>query len=510
MGVIYKLKSEVKEAIITEKKNNPHLSCRKLIDVIEIKYKVKVSKSSVNSLIREAGLSLPVGRRGIKVKEKPAQIPPIPMQPSGRMDGMGGVFLKAADYLLGGTMLMAEMIRKKISKSGLELLAKTEYLVYKQLGPSHWLSLFLDQDITAADNLLYLNDLQQVINISRELSGIVKTIIYPVRVMKFTLTDNSVFYVDGEWHTIWSSPNTPLDFSTTLLSARKYIKKYFQENSPCLLFMAPPEDHPPEAFLNFISGMQRQEKKLYDVTLYGDKLEILETINLGQAQEYKFLFGLWPWQFSRDRVVKKIGEFKPFHFEPLNTTFHIADIEIVLTQHPANQSVTLKGVALKTDLNEKIRLVILSNNNQLSVEELTGLYLSHWPNLEECLNDFNRKIESFAYVTDNQPLSMGNLNLWDNPPVAVQDFFDGYLKVLDLHVKRFFLPASCQNEGFSTIKENFYALTATITQEQNTLLIRFITPAEYKFSAELEYACRRVNERQVVLKDNLRLWLSCG
>jgi hypothetical protein len=78
MGVTYKLRDEVKEFIIGEKKANPHLSCRGLEEHIEKKFQIKVSKSSINALIKEAGLSAPVGRRAKKRRAR-IVMPALPM-----------------------------------------------------------------------------------------------------------------------------------------------------------------------------------------------------------------------------------------------------------------------------------------------------------------------------------------------------------------------------------------------------------------------------------------------
>ncbi|MFA5411597.1 MAG: helix-turn-helix domain-containing protein [Candidatus Omnitrophota bacterium] len=63
MGVIYKLRSEVRDFILETKKSQPTLSCRTLASLASEKFKIPISKSSINAIIKEAGLSLSVGRR---------------------------------------------------------------------------------------------------------------------------------------------------------------------------------------------------------------------------------------------------------------------------------------------------------------------------------------------------------------------------------------------------------------------------------------------------------------
>ncbi|MFH1360166.1 MAG: hypothetical protein ABIJ41_03915 [Candidatus Omnitrophota bacterium] len=71
MGVIHKLKKEVVDFITEQKQANPQLSCRKLAELIQDKFFIKVSKSSVNAVIKEENLSSPVGRRPKKGRKTP-------------------------------------------------------------------------------------------------------------------------------------------------------------------------------------------------------------------------------------------------------------------------------------------------------------------------------------------------------------------------------------------------------------------------------------------------------
>ncbi|MCM8797132.1 MAG: helix-turn-helix domain-containing protein, partial [Candidatus Omnitrophica bacterium] len=66
MGVVYKLKKEITDYILELKRSQPHLSCRSISKIISERFNTTLSKSSVNSVIKKAGLSMPVGRRAKK------------------------------------------------------------------------------------------------------------------------------------------------------------------------------------------------------------------------------------------------------------------------------------------------------------------------------------------------------------------------------------------------------------------------------------------------------------
>lgn len=84
----YKLRPEIKQFIIERKKLDPKLSCRQMASVVEESFKIKLSKSLINNVIKDAKLSNVVGRQRIRGIE-----PKI-------VDNGGCIFLKAADLKL--------------------------------------------------------------------------------------------------------------------------------------------------------------------------------------------------------------------------------------------------------------------------------------------------------------------------------------------------------------------------------------------------------------------------
>ena len=68
MGVIHKLKREVVDFIVAYKTKEPDISCRRLVDTVQKKFDVKISKSSINAIIKDSSLSSPVGRRSVEKK----------------------------------------------------------------------------------------------------------------------------------------------------------------------------------------------------------------------------------------------------------------------------------------------------------------------------------------------------------------------------------------------------------------------------------------------------------
>jgi hypothetical protein len=257
-------------------------------------------------------------------------------------------------------------------------------------------------------------------------------------------------------------------------------------------------------------SLEAKDKSISQLTFYNNKFEEQEGFSLTQGRKYFYIFGLWPWQFIEYRKVKSMGEFKPYHCQAQNRDFCLAPIEIELTQPNTKELISLKGCALKTSLNEKTRLLILSNfpSEGTGPEEPLELYLNHWPNLEEGFQDFSRKIELSTYTANSQRFfSTQELNLSQLPAQELKVLLKAYLETLDLYIRLHFLPSDYENLGLSSTKERFYSLKVELKQQENRTLAIFKPPQGHPFLKDLEYLCRRMNEREIVFANGSRLWL---
>jgi len=84
MGVVHKLKEEVITFIIEQKRDHPKMSCRKLADLTSQTFETVISKSSVNTILKNHQLSNSVGRpSGSVAKSKKFKIPTVKKQQIG-------------------------------------------------------------------------------------------------------------------------------------------------------------------------------------------------------------------------------------------------------------------------------------------------------------------------------------------------------------------------------------------------------------------------------------------
>ncbi len=546
MGVIHKLKPEIKNWVLDKKKVTPNLSCRQVVVLLEKDLKVTASKSSINSIFKAAGLSMPIGRR-LEKKRRKIEAPLIPPQLAFKMGEMikliaapapaeksveapkqpslempteispkipletakepaveipaeisaevppeakptGPILLRAADYLIGGSYYISETIRSRLNVRDKDLLTKVENLIYAPEAG--------------------LKGLEGVNALTQDIGKKLSVILEETRCIEVHLAEGDIFYLDGQLHTLWSTPHIPYDFANTSRNIKSYISKCFYEDKPFILFMAPGYDTPTKELFNFILSLNSSGKKITRLILCGNKLEHLENIPLDQNKRRSFIFGLWPWQFIGHRKIKKIGEFTPFYFEAQSKNFYLLKIEVELTAPFANYPVILTGCALKTNPTEKTRLLILSNSSFSSPDELATLYLNRWPNLEEAFQDFSHKVELFTYTANSQRFfSAQGLELGEIASGAdIKEALNKYFKALDLYARWHFLPLGYEDQDFSLLKEQFYDLQIILKKQKDCHVVTFQLPPGYSSQKALEYLCRRLNEKEVTLDDCGRLW----
>ena len=243
----YKIKPEIRDFILKEARECPRLGCRKLAKLIQEKFGLEVSKSSISAILKEEGLNRPVGRRpsaspyqgeagrGLIVEEK---------CPPGVVPGLGCWFLKAAELCLGGLQAFsAESLEQK------------------------------------------------------EVLG-----------LKFILEDGASFFLDGATRGIWSKNHIPLEFSQGLSKSREYlVSAIIQDNFPLIGQSAPGFAAPTPAFLNFIAAFSGQNpaQAIKKIEFYDDEDKLIETLEPIPLKRHYFILGIWPWQYPDRSILEQ-------------------------------------------------------------------------------------------------------------------------------------------------------------------------------------------------------------
>jgi hypothetical protein len=194
---------------------------------------------------------------------------------------------------------------------------------------------------------------------------------------------------------------------------------------------------------------------------------------------------------------------------PLKKDYYLAEAKIELTQPGMNQSIALRSVVLKTNPAEKAKMLVVTNltAEQANAQEIADAYLSCWPYPQEAFEDYSRQVELFTYTANSQHFfSIDYLSPGQEVLSDIQGLFDYYLHALDLYLRWYFLPPGYENKDFLTTKSQFYDLKVRLKEENGYLQAIFELPSDYPFKRDLEYLCRKLNEREIELVPGKRAW----
>ena len=488
MGVVYKLKPEIKEFILREKELNPALSCRKFIPLIEKKFHIRLSKSHINSIIKSAGLSNRVGRTP-KLKRRI------------ELEGLGVFLLKIVENLIGGLDYLAKVT--KIELPYLEAFIYLYLFEQERIKDLRWQKI-IAEGFNSKKFFSYLNDLQNITIKEPYIKEDFFHLFKEVLGVKLTFLDGKSFYIDGNFFSLWSSLNIPWDFSVTYNEIKTYIDNFIQKPY-LILFTSPGYEIIPQEWFEFLLRLSYANNKIQKFTLLDLQAKEIETFYLEEPQNPLVILGLWPWQYAQSRKIEQLNDFIPFYFEGLKKEFLIAEARVILTQASINKAVKLRGIILKSKQESQIELFILTNILENSLPQITNLYLNAWPNLKEGFSDFSKRIEFFTYHIDAHKVIPKEALIFacENP---LTFFLKEYLFFLDKFLRWYFFPLEYRRLDFQVMKENFYNLKGKIKREKGSLYLIFNPPQDFSYLKDLKVACGRINERKIFLEKR-RVWL---
>ena len=426
----------------------------------------------------------------------------------------GAIFLKAVDYLTAGSKQINEIICKRTGDHPENFIALTEAVIFRSLfGPGKddlaLLCSLVGQNIAQEKLDNYYSQIKQIRSLGPEIIKIILNVFTEARGVKVYFIDESVVYLDGQLRTTWPTLYLPYNFASTVYDLKHNLNKFSVEAQPLVLLSAPGYDMPTKEFFNLLLNIGSANRGPDVLVPYGNKLEEFESLSLDHKKNYSLIFGLWPWQFPASRKIKKIGDFNLEQMEDIGKDLYLAEVELDLLQPAIDQSITLKGCAVKTEAQGKIRLIILnSDRSPVNLKKLARTYLGHWPNLEEGFQDFSRKVEVFTYTGSTQKIfSAERLGLsLEDTSLELEEIFVKYIEILDAYLRWHFLPAGYSEKEFSFTKECFYRVPAKLVTRQGRVTAQMQINSTQPSLNDLEYLMRRLNERQINLGNGKTLY----
>ena len=566
MGVTYKFTDDLVAFVIEQKRQDPGLSCRKLAGIVQKEFQIKASKSAINTILKGSRLSSPIGRRprsfaknkkfeiptqkkskifgkeytppvikkvppaaahpaaGKKPVEPPRQFQPAIKKPASiaasseiLCDGMGAVFLKAAEWELGISRTVGNVLKDYVAGfSPEDICAASQVLIFlpvfgfqrpedlaRYSGQGLWLLNGLSTKFDYRSLVKILQYVHDQSIASLKISNEIHQALSEIAQIKIILEDGAGYSIDGEFVTLLPN-NVQSGTYTTQHKILSNLSKCLIHNlSPLILNHAPGETCLSKEFYELAASFENTEhKKIISVSLFDRTGQEMASFDMIPSMRRVFVTALWPRQREFDLLaggmeqpdreiylaeINKRFVFKVLNSSRIKNVFPRENIRGFWVQGPDASGKERQAAVLTNALEHAMP-------DQSVVEH----YIKRWPNIIPFLDE--------TPAPQGQPAESAEAS--PGPaPADIRSAVEDILKVLNTHCLNHFFPLSRVNGEAGTMASRFFALPGYWRQTPAETKVRINSPDNAAARMELVYAVHRLNEREVLDPQGRRLWV---
>ena len=559
MGVVYKIKPHILEFIVQSKKSDPALSCRRFVELVHKEFQVKLSKSSVNSILYGHGLSSPIGRRGptkrvarkkyeipLEKKEaiffsKPAassalpatpkidtginvqseisppqsapirlDIKKIPASPLGiPCDALGSFFLKAAQWDLTGGSVLGPIFQKYISGADVNILHKAaETFLY---APIFGFSDLDNIDGQNAKNFWMVNEIASPLN-SRDLGALLDQIpswqdvamnlsiqfsplTTELSYYKLFLEDKTELFVDTQMTSVWSV--APTSLTTPMNKAINTVTHQIIGNVQSAVFCTMPKES--AHFSDLLSAFNNSPgKRIREIGLYDPNHVEMSRYPAINDKKRIFIGGLGPW-FPAFQELLNLGtkvDWQEITVMPLFPNLYYKELSYIIKY----QNVTTMSFSCRVffvqNQTQTIETVIITN---ATADELTAAQAiqAYFRRWPNLKAGFNLcSFQDGNFVKTQGGLDSVEIFMGIETKETVRE---AILKLFNNYVQRRFFPALLPILDLNQMISAVYRLPGILYFGQDYIKIHLQLPSDHSFPQDvLKSAILRLHENQIL------------
>ena len=563
MGVVHKLKDEIIQFIVDRKKNDPKLSCRSLVGIVEDAFGCSLSKSSISKILKKADprsedgrpskkevpkFSIPKERKqhifpeekyDFLPEERPAQeeekqpeivqsekiVVSKPSAIGGILcDGMGAIFLKAAQHLISDRPILAQALRKAISGGGLmsmDVLADLLLLgpVFgvediKELGKYHKNGLWAINGLT--EKVVFSHDFKDIEGkIDMDQLGMDFSIqwaesFWEADGARIVLEDNSDFFIDAQMTSVFNE-NVQKVFTLPLKQTISELSNQVINNVQTAVFCAIDPFAEKEAFMSLVSSFNEEKgKRFKNVVVVDRNGEEITSFPPFFDKKRNFIAGVYlkPQDLVRYNLVQGPGAGVVRFLSDQPDVFYRT---AVWNYSQDGFKAVLSAFLLSHGPNEAPFMMIVSNGSlqDLSPKETIIRYFQRWPHADQGFNLFCfERILGQITPSERQDVFSKNCHILCEEHdfscirpegfTALEELLDFCRQSLHFYCQRLFFPALFNNVDLSQMISSVYNIPGYIKAENKDLWIELSLDEKSKvWHQELEFAILRVNELPV-------------
>ena len=475
MSRISKISLDVRKYVLSRKRKNSNLGCRIIADEAANKFKITISKSSVNAIIKGARLSSPVGRNVTSI-----------YRPSGEADGAGYAFLLAANHILGFSRILATILRKLAPTSRIKfdtleaiseawIMARAVYNV-----PLSKIENYSKNDLwfivgrKVNKGLLkrYIEIIKFTQLFGNKLVSEILHVMQDVHYLKIYLADNTFYLLDGQLKSVWKDAKIPIDFCTTIDIANSYVNYMIFGQEPFVVFNAFPETMLGEEISDFIFSIDgsSSQKRIRKIELVSPQGVIIKEVPFVIPGRRSFIIGVWPWQYKFIANLEKQKAVSKIFVEATGQEFCFIEEKVKFVQHAQSIDVMLRLIVIKATSDGPALFGIFTNLDAETwpAARVVKRYLRQCPDVVVGHKLFLKAVKEPVYleefISSEKLLAQAKKINDANDPDA---WFLIIVEILNDFVKRSFFPTACSSWSLLKMRELFYKQRGIIKRDMS-------------------------------------------
>lgn len=383
-----KIDARLKKLVLNQHKNNPGLGVRKLADLLEKKYGVSLSKSSVHSVLQAKGAKFKKGRKEAKLVYEKKSIPEAGLLLLRCIDSQIGFFEHISNELnIYTPKLKKELLKKFIILTSLASLSveKLDIVVCKK----SYLRLAGLYKFPAK-KFNYFKQLIKRYQPSVELKPLEKNLIL-IAGVKIIFRDGSYIFSDPKLTTLWDNLPQIDYFFASFKSCKERIVRMLEQR--CLVFAYTKS-------FDYLSDLvfklnKSKESQIEKIEFFDLNSKLIKQIRVDKKVD--IILGYYPKGIAKGvKFSKNRGSYSRVHLEQLGS-FYLMNVCAEFLQSSGNKSVTLNNVLINTKSYGLPNWGIITFLARLSKEKVKVIFKNYiylWPELEKNLFEGTKEIES--------------------------------------------------------------------------------------------------------------------
>ncbi|MFH0867966.1 MAG: hypothetical protein V1831_01515 [Candidatus Woesearchaeota archaeon] len=478
----------------------PDLSCRDLANLVSAKFGVKLSKSTVNHILKVHKLSSPVGRR-----------PKHLIKLQGEVEHGGFLILNAIDNQLDISKIATEVLLNLQPSLFSGLRGDIENIMQALIIFKSIYGLTIETTRCYDNNEIWTlvgdrppkSIYNKVMGLLCNTQLLVEELVtefrknlMPVSGFKFQSRDNSTFFLDSELLSVWSSPLKNRKLFTTYYKAKSYIESFIRGKEVVSVFNIQGDSINSSEVLDFISALNGQNvsKRLSKIEILDLDGNVLESIPVDDSHKRFFLLGFWPWQLENMAEFERRSAGEKLVWSEFGVEFFYQIEDISLSQHLIAQEVKYLAILLKNNTIGAVRVGILSNMpHEIIHSYLSVSNLYHWISPNNKHNEFNKITKEVLH--EKPVLFPDSIDSFFSE--KKENFLDNIFSILSQLIfyqfKNRFIPGECALWNPLKIKDVFLRQKAIIDRKKEVISYNIIISNELCREEDMKYICQQLN-----------------